>query len=320
MEVRLPGQKPVKRKVVVEPDKRTVETFSLVTAAPDKGDILFLGAMRNLVAQAGVSVLLDGKVVPHEQGLLRNVTPGEHSVLIQQAPAKPGNGAPGILWERRVRIEAGSAASFGDDDVVPAQKAAPVVAGKAPVVASPAQADEKKVARLALTLLDDSGHAIAPEKIHASFNGVALSPLTGNIWPIPLREAGVLRVQVPGFLSEERALHYNVPGQFLMAIPLQKSRIPVLKEWTARVLEASVDTGLLILGDDAAQPVSPGQNLLLSALKADYSIQVVVSGVKQGMIICQVPPSASSRPVLPERNSAVKVSIASVSTSPQTRQ
>ncbi|MDR2512445.1 MAG: PEGA domain-containing protein [Puniceicoccales bacterium] len=321
VEVRLPGQKPVRRKVVVEPDKRTVETFNLVTAAPDKGDILFLGAMQSLLLQAGVQVLLDGKAASHEQGLLRNVAPGEHSLLIQRAPAKSGSGAPVVLWERRVRIEAGSAVSFGDDDVAPlSPKPAQAVAGKPSAVAKPAQADEKKAAHLALNLLDDSGLAIAAEKISVSFNGNLLSPLAENIWPIPLRESGVLRVQVLGFLPEERMLHYSVPGQFRMAIPLQKSRVPVLKEWTARVLSASADTGLLILGNDAAQTLLPGQRLLLSALKSDYSIQVIVSELKQNMVICQVQPGGTSRPVLPERNSEVRVSLANTQAAPQARQ
>ena len=291
VEVRARNSQPVKRVIVVSPNSTVIERVSLAPAEQEHGDILFLGGMRAMVAREGVSVLLDGKPVTVEQGLARNVTPGEYLLAIVQTPPAEG-GVARILWERKVRIEPGSATSLDDED-----SAAPGVY-------------EKNLARLTLILLDGKGRAPVASGIKVFFEGAALTALQNGMWPLPVGREGKLRVVAPGFVPVERTVHFAAPGAYsiscvLQAVSALAPAAALPEKWVVRVAGVSADNGLLVINDVPRHPVASGQLLVLtpqgqSGQSAANAVHLSVIEAKGGLVVCQILPGRAKL-VLPER-------------------
>jgi hypothetical protein len=303
VEVRARNSHPVKRVIVVSPNSTVIERISLSPAELEHGDILFLGGMRALSAQEGVSVLLDGRPVAVEQGLVRNVIPGEYLLAIVRAPLSEG-GAAQTLWERKVRIEPGSATSLDDGD------------------SAASGVDEKNLARLALILLDGKGRAPVASGTKVFFEGAELTALKNGSWPLPVGREGTLRVVAPGFVPAERTVHFAAPGEYSISCVLQAVSAvapvaPLPEKWVVRVAGVSADNGLLVINDVSGHPVVSGQLLVLTPQgqsgpgAAANAVRLSVIEAKGGLVVCQILPGRAKM-ILPERGMDAVVTVGTV--------
>jgi hypothetical protein len=317
VEVRAAGLEPVKRTVVVHPGASTVERVSLVPSPADSGDILFLGTMLDLISRKDVTVRMDNASVSTQQGLIRNVVPGQHTLTVLSTSSEAGAVAQ-VLWERKVTIEPGAATSLGNEDApVAAAPPPPKVkaVATAPVPPPPAaDVDTKRTARLWLTLLDGNGRAIPAGQATASFDGTVVPVLRSGVWLLPLGKKGTLRVEVAGFATEEIPVHFSVADDYRISRVLHPTSAatapsPAAAEgWTARVMAVSESTGLLVLRDLPDHPVKAGNKLTLVP-PVPGRVEVVrlkVDEVKDGLVVCQILPG-KTRLSLPDRGHDVKV-------------
>jgi hypothetical protein len=295
VEVRMAGIAPVVRSVVVQPGRSETVRVNLTALLP-KGDILFLGDMRALVLRRDTSVFVDGQPARVEQGLVRDITPGTRKITIVRREFPQFGAVTGVpretrLWERTVKIAPGAAASFNSDDYpVALRRAAPP---KSAVAAPPSG----EFVRLTLTLLDSAGDTLPAANVAVSFDGVALRPLADGSWPLPVGRAGVLRVEAPGHLPDERRLSYSRAGGSFITCVLRAARAeaPAPREWRSRIRAVSLKHGLLSLAAPLATPAAkPGQRLLLSSLSRQLRVRLVVAEVKSDEIVCQIAPGQSA--------------------------
>jgi hypothetical protein len=300
VEFRLAGAPVASREITVAPGAtKTVRVTFPRSAKTRKGDILFLGALRSLIREKDVTVSLDGKPVFVGEGLLRDVTPGVHKIVLTRASAAKGAPAK-VLLSREVKVEAGSAASM--DDVVP--PAAAKVGTPAP--------DESALARLVVQLMDEQGQTIPDSRATITFNGVALSVLRSGAWPLPVGKSGTLKVSVPGYVAETHPLHFPAPGLRYISFVLYPAPVPVLREWRALVEGSSEENALVLLRDTPGQTPAPGQTLVLVPARASSadSLRLSVLEVRDGSVICQVLPG-QSKLAPPPRGTMVTVRLAS---------
>jgi hypothetical protein len=315
VEFRVAGTRAVRREVVVTPG--TTQTVR-VNLSPDNGatgDILFLGAMRALVRESNVHVSVDGKPVSTADGLIRNLAPGMRKVVITRARAAVSGETPPqspsvaqVIWEREVKIEAGSASSLGDAD-------APRIAERSRGSALPAErggtaalpADERNLVRLTLTVMDEQGHSVSPSTLTASFNGTPLTPLRSGAWPVPVGRAGTLEVSAPGSTSVERPLHFSTPGTYYLSVVLHSAPLPLRKQWRVRVKAVSKESAMVILSDTPGQSVAAGQTLALVPPRAGADVlRLSVIETSGGNVVCQILPGQSGLEP-PARGMAVTV-------------
>jgi hypothetical protein len=300
VEVRVAGIAPVVRSVVVEPGRSETVRVNLTPLLP-KGDILFLGDMRALVLRRDTIVSVDGHPARVEQGLVRDITPGTRKITVvrrefPQFGAVTGVPRETLLWARTVKIAPGAAVSFNSDDYPVALRRTAVAPAGAAVVPPSGE-----FVRLTLTLLDSAGDTFSAANVAVSFDGVALRPLADGSWPLPVGRAGVLRVEAPGHLPEERRLSYRSAGGSFITCVLRAARAeaPAPREWRSRIRAVSSQHGLLSVTAPTVNPaagpaVKPGQRLLLSSLSRQLRVRLVVAEANGGEIVCQIAPGQSA--------------------------
>ncbi|MDR2981835.1 MAG: hypothetical protein LBV12_06270 [Puniceicoccales bacterium] len=303
VEVRAPNAEPVKRTVVVSPKSTTIERVSITPTSENTGDLILMGVASTLATQTGVVVTLNGKPVQVDQGLIRNVLPGDHTLAISTVPASE-NETSRTLWERQVRVEAGTATSLLDE---PKQEPR--------IVAS--ESTDGESAYLALTLLDSKNKLIRTNKTEISFNNTPILPRNDGTWPIPLGVAGTLRVSAPGYLTDERQLNFTEPGSYVITCVLHPGQSPSTTApaqpaapqpatWNVHVLAVSAEDGLLVLSATSGRTLIKGDRLRLTLADIADSIQLSVVDTSQGMVVCQILPG-KTRPILPESRSEATV-------------
>jgi hypothetical protein len=316
VEVRMAGLAPVVRTVTVQPGQSETVRVNLTALLP-KGDILFLGDMRRLVLARDSRVLVDGREARVEQGLVRDITPGQRQITVTrrefpQLGAVAGVPRDTVLWERNVKISPGSAVSFNSDDLPEnlrrQQTAAATGTTTGTSTAAAAEPPAANIVRLRLTLLDSAGRSFSAADAIVSFDGEVLRPLKTGAWPLPVGRAGVLRVEASGHVAEERRLRYRAAGESYITCVLRPTAVTALREWRTRVKSVSAEHGLLVLGNIPGQPVKPGQHLSLTPLSRELRIRLVVASVKGTSVVCQLAPGQGGI-VLPKPEADALVSL-----------
>jgi hypothetical protein len=154
--------------------------------------------------------------------------------------------------------------------------------------------DERKLARLVLTLMDGQGRPISPSRVTVSFDGAVLAPLRSGAWPLPVGKPGTLTVSSPGSADVERALHFSAPGTYYASCELHPAPVPVRKQWRVRVKDVSKENAVVVLGAAPGQSVAPGQVLELVPLRTGAGVlQLSVIEVSGGNVVCQILPGQS---------------------------
>ncbi|MDR2863637.1 MAG: hypothetical protein LBV54_07195 [Puniceicoccales bacterium] len=326
LEVRTPDADMVQRTIIISPNIVTVERINLVRTEPSAsvrqeprapaqpevrapgpvvapGGVLLQGAMLELTRMAGVRVRIDERPIGIEQGHIRNVKAGDHVLtLLRDSVANPA--VPQILWRRAVHVVPGETTILSNTDTMSGLEDT-----------APLTMDATKAARLTLALTEGKAKAIPVNLVSVTFNSVPLVLTKSGAWLVPVSVAGILRVTAPGFLIEERSLHFNTPGDYSLSCVLRsttgaattpgvaKPALPPAagKSWVARVIAVSPDNGLIVIGDVAGRPVKAGNNLVLSPVAvAEPRIRMSVIEVKNGVVLCQMLPD-KTHPILPER-------------------
>jgi hypothetical protein len=167
--------------------------------------------------------------------------------------------------------------------------------------------------------MDEQGRPISPNTFAASFNGVALAPLRGGAWPLPVGKAGTLEVSAPGSLAAERSLHFSTPGAYYLSVVLHSTPVPLRKQWRVRVKAVSKANAVVILSDTPGQTVAAGQVLELVPPRAGAGVlRLSVIEAKGGNVVCQILPGQSGlEPPAPDM--AVTVRLRDATEAPKPR-
>ncbi len=300
VEVKMGGEETVSQEIAVAPRQVATVKIALKTARPaaeekpagGAGDILLLGPVYALASEPDARVLVDGRVTPAPDGLLRGIPAGTRQLVIERG----GDNVPvRVLWRGAVEVRQNVATSLRELTV--AEETMP------PVPAKEAPAGQ---AIFSIQFINLKGEPAVPDQVAVSFAGEPVARREDGTWALPLKTPGDVRVEVPGFEPiVYKGMEYPLAGAYPMTgllrppVPEEKKVLPppaveeALPEpapisWAAKALAVAPQEGFFVLEQQSEPRLAVAQELTIAVGEGEgFAVEVVDASEK--MAVCSAP-------------------------------